>query len=208
MALATPAPQRVPPQQTPTTAPMPSASLSWSPSAGGRRSSSTACRETVERRLRIGSDQPVSDSGWEIDQLAIEGITNTPFPAWSPDDAACNPPLIADAGPDQLVAPDALVTLDGSAPADPDDYPITHTWANDEVPTGSLDDPAAVTPTWTAHRLDGPARLTFQLTVTDDAHSAVDEVEVQIEAFGPDPVEPGAVGLLVGLLGVVWRRRR
>jgi hypothetical protein len=227
---------------------------------------------TVELRLRIGTDPGVSDVGWEIDQIAVEGIINTPFPAWAPDAAACNPPPIADAGPDQLVAPDTLVTLDGSASADPDGDPITYAWAQVSGPTVTLDAPLGVGPGFTAPRFDEPTALVFQLTVADGAQSAVDEVEVLVDAYVPepvddtggddgadgDPVEPedggdggeatadggadggtptdtggaaatgggakdegggcgcasgprqglGLAGLLTGLLGVVWRRRR
>lgn len=227
---------------------------------------------TVELRLRVGTDPGVSDVGWEIDQIAIEGITNTPFPAWSPDADACNPPPIAEAGPDQAVEPDAEVRLDGSASADPDGDPITYAWAQVSGPTVTLDDPTGVGPGFVAPRLDESAALVFQLTVTDDAQSAVDEVEIEVNAYVPDPVddtgeddgadgdpvEPGdgddggdatddgsadggsptdtggaaaegggakddgggcgcasgprqglgALGLLSGLLGLLWRRRR
>jgi hypothetical protein len=36
---------------------------------------------TVKLRFRIGTDAAVSGPGWDIDDVAFEGITNTPFPS-------------------------------------------------------------------------------------------------------------------------------
>jgi MYXO-CTERM domain-containing protein len=51
--------------------------------------------KTIKLRFRIGTDSGGSAVGWDIDNLAIGGITNTPFPAILPQ-AACTLP--ADGG--------------------------------------------------------------------------------------------------------------
>jgi hypothetical protein len=40
-------------------------------------------------RFRIGTDVFLGDEGWELDNLAFQGITNTPFPALVPETAVC-----------------------------------------------------------------------------------------------------------------------
>jgi MYXO-CTERM domain-containing protein len=51
---------------------------------------------TVRVRFRIGADAAVGDAGWELDNIAFEGITNTPFGALQEDSCGDEP----DAGPE------------------------------------------------------------------------------------------------------------
>jgi large repetitive protein len=44
---------------------------------------------TVQVRFRIGTDAAVAFSGWTIDDVEVDGITNTPFPIQVPEAAAC-----------------------------------------------------------------------------------------------------------------------
>ncbi|HEY6360236.1 MAG TPA: M36 family metallopeptidase, partial [Vicinamibacterales bacterium] len=46
---------------------------------------------TVLVRFRIGTDGGVGDFGWEIDNIAVAGITNTPFPMLVEDRMMCRP---------------------------------------------------------------------------------------------------------------------
>jgi hypothetical protein len=57
---------------------------------------------SVKLRFRIGTDQAVSDEGWFIDDVAFEGITNTPFPTQVEDRTMCG-----EAGPGPMPMPDA-----------------------------------------------------------------------------------------------------
>jgi hypothetical protein len=43
---------------------------------------------TVKLRFRIGTDSAAGDEGWDIDDVAFEGITNTPFPSQVEDRTA------------------------------------------------------------------------------------------------------------------------
>jgi hypothetical protein len=45
--------------------------------------------QTVRIRFRIGTDAVVGDFGWEIDNIAFEGITNLPFAEFVPDASRC-----------------------------------------------------------------------------------------------------------------------
>jgi hypothetical protein len=51
---------------------------------------------TVRIRFRIGTDAGSGDYGWEIDNIAVGGITNTPFHSLQPDASQCH--LVCEAG--------------------------------------------------------------------------------------------------------------
>ena len=89
---------------------------------------------------------------------------------------------IADAGPDQTVNENQLVTLDGSGSHDPEQDPLTFLWqqaASDSVQV-TLSDPTAVNPTFTAPSgLSQDTALTFNLVVNDGHRdSAIDSVVI------------------------------
>jgi photosystem II stability/assembly factor-like uncharacterized protein len=95
-----------------------------------------------------------------------------------------NVPPIADAGPDQEVDENTLVTLDGSASYDPDGDPMTYAWVQLDGPSASLAGDDTVAPTFTA---DTPGELTFELTVDDGSENSSDEVVITvIEVPGDD----------------------
>ncbi|MFT6388567.1 MAG: fibro-slime domain-containing protein [Cellvibrionaceae bacterium] len=86
---------------------------------------------------------------------------------------------VANAGADQSVYRNSLVTLDGSVSSDPDSDVITYYWSLVSQPaegTAALDDSAAVTPSFTADRL---GNYVFQLVVNDgELDSSVDTVMI------------------------------
>ena len=45
--------------------------------------------KAVKFRFRIGTDAAAGAPGWDIDDINFEGITNTPFISWIPDEAVC-----------------------------------------------------------------------------------------------------------------------
>ena len=91
----------------------------------------------------------------------------------------------ADAGDDQTVNTNTLVTLDGSGSSDPDgDLPLSYHWMQTGGPAVTLSDPMAVAPTFAAP--DSPTVLTFTLIVTDSLglpDPTPDEVVVTVEGY-------------------------
>ena len=88
---------------------------------------------------------------------------------------------IADAGPDQAVAPGDVVTLDGSGSTDPDgNLPLTYAWTQTGGPSVTLSNATASQPTFTAPA--SPATLSFDLVVHDalGAASTPDTVEIVV----------------------------
>ena len=45
--------------------------------------------EAVRIRFRIATDEAANDIGWQLDNLAFQGITNLPFPSFIPDESRC-----------------------------------------------------------------------------------------------------------------------
>ena len=84
---------------------------------------------------------------------------------------AVNQVPTADAGPNQTVAAEASVTLDGTGSSDPEDQPLTYSWAQiGGVPNVTLTGDDTAQPTFTAPPLgfnEPSLELTFQLVVND-----------------------------------------
>jgi hypothetical protein len=51
----------------------------------------TYANQNVMIRFRIGSDESTGAPGWDIDNIVVTGLTNTPFTALVPETAACTP---------------------------------------------------------------------------------------------------------------------
>jgi K319-like protein len=92
-----------------------------------------------------------------------------------------NPAPIANAGPDQSVNGNSLVTLDGSASNDPDGQALTYMWTQTAgANTVTLSDPTAVMPTFTAPNANDT--LVFQLQVCDPDACSTDSVTINVTA--------------------------
>ncbi len=93
-----------------------------------------------------------------------------------------NVPPIANAGPDQTVNENTLVTLDASASTDPVGTIVSYSWSQTVGPAVVLDDATLISPTFTSPDLVSDVSLTFVLTVIDDfGEESNDEVIITVE---------------------------
>jgi hypothetical protein len=94
-----------------------------------------------------------------------------------------NHPPVANAGPDQTVKAEDIVTLNGAGSSDTDNDPLTYSWSQIAgSPSVSLDNPSVATPTFTAPAVNEKTTLTFQLIVNDGrVDSEPDTVDVIVD---------------------------
>jgi hypothetical protein len=50
----------------------------------------TYANQTIQIRFRVGADESTGAPGWDVDDITVNGLTNTPFTAIAPD--ACGTP--------------------------------------------------------------------------------------------------------------------
>jgi subtilisin len=107
-----------------------------------------------------------------------------------------NSPPVADAGPDQAVTVDTLVTLDGSGSWDPDvGDSLTYAWTQVDGDEVSLDDSTAVGPTFTPHSL---GTCTFRLVVYDGtAYSTADEVVIDVDELATPTIRVDSINMVL-----------
>ncbi len=123
----------------------------------------------ANRDYHLGTGSAAIDKGIEIGVTDDLDGDNRPYAASIiPDigaDEAVNQHPAANAGPDQTVDSNTVVTLDGSASSNPTGGSLVYDWAQTGGPAVSLSSAAAVSPTFTAP--SSTAVLTFTLTVTN-----------------------------------------
>jgi hypothetical protein len=94
-----------------------------------------------------------------------------------------NLPPVAEAGPNQTVAGGASVQLNGSASNDPEGATLTYAWTQISGPAVTLSGASSATPTFTAPAATATAQvLRFQLVVGDGSQTAMDTVDVTVQA--------------------------
>jgi fibronectin type 3 domain-containing protein len=138
----------------------------------------------------------------EIDSLLVDGKSVTPGSTYTFDSVTDNraitvsfKPLqiqekpLADAGPDQMVAGGALVTLRGSSSTAGNGV-LTYIWQQVDGKAVKLSNPSAPNPTFKAPNVGSrTASLTFRLTVTDGSKvTATDTCIVNVSAANAPPV--------------------
>jgi PKD domain len=114
----------------------------------------------------------VDQSGTYVAQLTVSnGFLSSTVPA-TVTIATADVQPIANAGPSQTVIAGTTVTLDGSQSSDPDNQPLTYSWAFLSIPAGSnavLIGPTTVNPSFVA---DVPGTYVAQLIVSDPSASS------------------------------------
>jgi MYXO-CTERM domain-containing protein len=141
--------------------------------------------KTIRVRFRIGTDTGTGSPGWYVDNIGFTGITNKPFPAQQADTTTCSAGLpVSNAGADQSVALNAMVTLDGSGSSDPvaGPGPLGYAWDQIAGPTVTLSDAKVQKPTFTAPSV--PSTLMFRLAVNDTAGGSSDTVNIIVGGGG------------------------
>lgn len=122
----------------------------------------TYAGKTIKFRFRIGADDAAAAKGWEIDDIQVDGITNTPFTSVTSDPNSCmNHAPVATIGPNLEVDERSTVTLVGSG-TDADNDPLTVTWTQVSGPMVTITGNTFVAPDVTT---DTP--VVVQMTVTD-----------------------------------------
>ena len=112
-----------------------------------------------------------------------------------------------DAGSDQTVQENSVVTLSGTA-SDADDDPLTYLWFHDSDLTIALSDAASLSASFTAPQVDSDTTITFTLAAYDETSNATDTTSVTITDSTPPvvadaPRSIGSVTLASTVPGVV-----
>jgi fungalysin metallopeptidase (M36)/PA domain-containing protein/K319-like protein len=147
----------------------------------------------IKLRFRIGTDLGAGEFGWNIDNVVVQGITNTPFTAIVADTTNCEHAPVANAGVDQMVPTSTGVILDGSASADADGDPLTFAWKQTAGPLVPIINPQAAKTTFLAPAVLVDTTLTFEVAVSDATQTAKDSVTILVQPI-PVVMTTGATG--------------
>lgn len=152
---------------------------------------------TVYLRFRAGGDTQAGSSVWEIDDVAIGGIDNMPFPSVTleTDDCLVGSRPVANAGANVIVQTAMQGMLDGSASMDPDQTALTYTWSQLSGVSIALSSNAVAQPTFTAPTTTTTRTARFQLIVRDADNRVSAPAQVTVTIIGsaaPDAPTPDA----------------
>ena len=108
-----------------------------------------------------------------------------------------NEPPVANAGPDQRVDENTVVTLSGSG-TDPDGTVVDYQWHQTSGTVVTLSGAATPVASFTAPDVDADEQLVFELTLTDDGGASdTDTVTVTVMELPAPPVEQNVVEVSV-----------
>ncbi len=180
-----------------------------------------ASQAKAKIRFRHGSDDNSASVGWEIDDIAVTDLSNTPFGSFVPHRDECDPngpTAIAPAA--QSVTAKALVTLVGTG-THPKNLPLGFSWRQAGGPPVALAERESAVLAFEAPVVTQPVTLGFVLRANDGSLvSAPANVNVVVNpqrfvaggggcGLGPTPVASRVFwGGFVGLGLFVLRRRR
>ena len=137
-------------------------------------------RFTVTDRIPPSAPQSLPESAYDTMTITVQDVITPPI----------NQIPISNAGIDQSVDENTLVTLDGSASFDPDpDDDITYLWEQTSGVEVDLDDITAQSPTFIAPEVNGITNLAFKLIVRDELNfgSVPDYVTITINNVEAPP---------------------
>ncbi|MFY0563281.1 myxosortase-dependent M36 family metallopeptidase [Archangium lansingense] len=136
----------------------------------------TYAGKTVRIRFHIGTDSGTGATGWDLDDLQLEGVVNTPFTALVAHRGVCiNRTPVANAGPAQTVNERRQVTLSGSG-TDPEGSTLTYEWTQATGTPVTLSDARAPNPTFLAPEVTQDTDFQFELRVRDGVNTSAPSV--------------------------------
>jgi len=151
--------------------------------------------QSVRFRLRLGTDSEAGAYGFDVDDVNVSNISNTPFGAMiaeTSDGTTCNRRPVADAGlPRSVNERDAAgnfttVTLNGTASFDPDGQALTYAWTQVAGPAVTLTNANTAMPTFSAD-VSANTPFLFQLVVSDGTDTSLPK-QVQITVVNSNRV--------------------
>ena len=151
-----------------------------------------------ERRASLTNDQRLNDVHGNL--VAYIDARNANLDVFV-STLSFNRPPVANAGPDQNIHANGLVTLDGSGSSDPDGNPITYAWSFLSRPPGSsaaFSNPTVVNPTFVA---DQPGDYQVQLIVTDSFGGISQPDQVVISTLNSAPIAEAGLDQAITLIG-------
>ncbi len=149
--------------------------------------------QIVSVRFRIGTDRGTGGDGWQLDNIAFEGIDNTPFAALIDEQSRCGEAvavLDAQAGVDRTARAGETVTLDGSASSG-EDFSVT--WTQTAGPEVTLQNTQSIVTSFAVPQVAASTELAFTLTLRDGAAEASDEIIITASPANRAPVASIAV---------------
>lgn len=144
---------------------------------------------TVRVRFRVGSDVAFGGPGWEIDDIAFEGITNQPFAAGVEENGNCeNQPPVAVISGLRTGLERAETVADGSGSYDVDWDPLTYRWSQVDGPEVEWLDQTSAVGRFVAPEVTRPTQITLQLEVSDGAQTNAATASFLIREVNLPPV--------------------
>ncbi len=144
--------------------------------------------QTIFLRFRAAAATQSGKSQWDVDDVAVGGLTNKPFPLVSEETGSCLPGArpIADAGNDFSVASGANGALDGTGSTDPDGGLLTFEWNQISGQTLPLSSNTVAQPTFTAPTTPIDRIVRYSLVVRDPDGRVSAPTEVRVTVLGTD----------------------
>jgi hypothetical protein len=153
----------------------------WTATAGITLSSTTAAKPTFT------APEVSTNTNYTFSLVVNDGTVDSPADQVVVTVKNVNKTPVANAGVDQSVNEETVVSLDGSASSDPDANPLTYKWT---APAGiTLSSTTIAKPTFTAPAVTQNTSYTFSLIVNDGTvNSPIDQMVVTVKNVNKAPV--------------------